>query len=285
MKKTVRKIIVFVIIVIAAISLGAILKYTAIPDSGLTVCFIDVGQGDSAFISADGHNILIDGGVKTTAREVTAVLDRYGVKTLDLVIASHIDSDHIGGIARVIRDYDVKSFVTAKTDDILKNGNDIVWRDLLSALNKTGIGYVSTGDRYTFDKLTVDIISPDHEFASTNDDSVVARLSYGEHSFLFTGDISSKVEKAILKSGYNIKADVLKVSHHGSRSATSKEFLSAVNPHYAVVSVSAHNSYNLPNHEVMQRLYDYGCEVLRTDECGTITVRSDGANIDVSTEK
>ncbi|MCH5298453.1 MAG: MBL fold metallo-hydrolase [Ruminococcus sp.] len=282
MKKTILKIIVILLVLLI---FGVLFKYTATPHGGLTVCFIDVGQGDSAFVSADGYNILIDGGVKTTAKEVTAVLDRYGVKTLDLVIASHIDSDHIGGIARVMRNYNVNSFVTAKTDESLKGENDIVRQDLLSALNKTGIGYVSSGDRYTFDKLTVDIISPDREFGNANDDSVVAKLSYGERSFLFMGDVSSKVEKAILQNGCDINADVLKVSHHGSHSSTSGAYLSAVDPRYAVVSVSAHNSYNLPNHEVMQRLYDYGCEVLRTDESGTITVRSDGTNIDVSTEK
>lgn len=284
MKKTVTKISVFIVIAFAAV-FGFYLKNSTVPDSGLTVCFIDVGQGDSAFISAEGYNILIDGGVKTTAQDVTAVLDRYGVRSLDLVIASHVDSDHIGGIARVIRDYDVMSFVTAKTDSSLKSENDIVWQDLLSALNKTGIKYVSAGDSFAFGKLTVEIISPDRKFDSTNDSSVVARISYGDRSFLFTGDISAEVEKTIIESGRDVRCDVLKVSHHGSHTATSEEFLKNVNPSYAIVSVSAHNSYNLPNHEVMQRLYGFVCNVLRTDERGTVTFRSDGRNIDVSTEK
>lgn len=302
-KQTVRNIVIAVLLVVAAAAV-LIISYNKsknIPDwqdvyqqagvyakvgDGISVSYIDVGQGDSIFIEADGCTVLIDAGERKNAEEITAFLDRYDVDTLDLVVATHFDADHIGGMSAIVRNYEIGSFITARVEDRYQSTTQTS-RVLLDTLksNDIDVQYVTSGQTYTFGAMKLDVLSPGCEYKNTNDDSVVVRVRYGDSRFLFMGDASSRVEKRLMEEGVDVDADVLKVTHHGSRTGTSFEFLDAVAPEVSVVSVGEDNSYNLPNIEVMRRLEDFGCDVYRTDEDGTVTVNSDGENITVKTEK
>ncbi len=257
-----------------------------LPVDEYTVTFIDVGQSDCALINGNGTSILVDAGNEKDARNVRITLDRLNVKKLDMVVISHFDSDHIGGMSRIINDYKISKIIAPKTKKkYLPKSTSF---DLLKkALKKHNlpITYVKSGDEFSFKGIFADVLSPNTEYGTSNEDCAVVKVKCGVRSFLFTGDISEKVEKRLLGGKVNLKADILKVSHHGSYTATSQKFLESVNPSYSVVSVSKYNNYNLPNVETMNRLYGYGCEVFRTDEMGSITFKINGNDIKVSVEK
>lgn len=261
-------------------------------EDGLSVSFIDVGQADSIYISCGQYNMLIDAGYDMNAEQVTAFLDRNNVKTLDIVIATHPDSDHIGGMSAIIDNYQIENFCLPQIEEQYITYSDSYTR-MLSSLETydVDITYIDSDvigadeSQKTLDNLTVDFLSPATEFEDTNDDSVVVKVTYGDVKFLFMGDASSTVEEYLIENNVDVSADVLKVSHHGSRTATSDEFLSAVNPSVAVISSGELNTYNLPNVEILRRLEDFGCKIFRTDLQGTITVTCNNGKITVQSEK
>ena len=250
----------------------------------LTVAFIDVGQADAIYINTEQGNMLIDAGCSQDASKVREYLDRYHIKEIDTVIGTHDDWDHIGGMKTVVENYNVKNIYLPKYDEKDKS-------DTLSTLNRsikskdTDVSFVSGGIKLIKSKdLNVKILPP-VDFEEDNDSSLIVKLRYKDCSFLFMGDASSKTEEKLLENNVNVSADVLKVSHHGSRSATSKSFLKAVNPTAAVLSVGEMNTYNLPSLEVVKRLSKLGCKIYRTDLDGTVVMNSDGKSIRVQTEK
>lgn len=274
--------ITFVLFVIGII-ITAVIMNTA-PADEYTVTYIDVGQGDSAVVSGDNTNILIDAGTDKNARKVKIALDRLKIKTLDLVVLSHLDSDHISGMSELIKSYKVKKVITGKIrKKYLPESPSLDELKVALDLNKIPFNMVKAGDKLKLNNIELSVLSPNMEYGESNEDSAVVMLNCGKKKLLFTGDISSKVEKNLLDK--NIGADFLKVSHHGSFQATGEEFLNAVNPSYAVVSVSQFNTYNLPNVEVMKRLYGYGCKVFRTDEMGSITFHINGSGVEYECEK
>ncbi len=274
--------ITFVLFVIGII-ITAVIMNTA-PADEYTVTYIDVGQGDSAVVSGDNTNILIDAGTDKNARKVKIALDRLKIKTLDLVVLSHLDSDHISGMSELIKSYKVKKVITGKIGkEYLPGSPSLDELEVALDLNKIPFSMVKAGDKLKLNNIWLSVLSPNMEYGESNEDSAVVMLNCGKNKLLFTGDISSKVEKNLLDK--NIGADFLKVSHHGSFQATGEEFLNAVNPSYAVVSVSQFNTYNLPNVEVMKRLYGYGCKVFRTDEMGSITFHINGNGVKYECEK
>lgn len=260
--------------------------YAPVTGDGISVNFIDVGKADATFITADGYNILIDAGVKKDAEEITTFLDRYKIDSFDMVIASHGDADHIGGMTTILNTYQVDNFVTFDVADKYESDSK-TYETMVDTLDEKNIKvtYTKAGDTYTFGDMRLEVISPDHEYKDSNDDSVVVKVIYGESEFLFTGDASEEVEEYLLSTGVDLDCDVLKVSHHGSKTATTEEFLKAVDPEIAIVPVGE-NIYNLPNIEVIDRLENYdGLEMYRSDNHGNITVNSDGKNLTVTTEK
>lgn len=258
--------------------------YAPVGIEGISVSYIDVGTADCSFISADGYNILIDAGISHDAEEITTFLDRYNIEKLDMVIASHSDSDHIGGMAKIIDNYQIGQFVmfdenTGKVEGVVKNLQPSLKE------NNVKVYYTKAEDIFTLGKIQMTVLSPDHEYENSNDDSVVMKISYGETDFLFTGDASKKVEEYLLENHVDVSSDVLKISHHGSQTATTEKFLKAVNPSVAIVPVGE-NFYNLPNIQVMKRLKEYkDLDLYRCDDDGTVTVNSDGNKITVFTEK
>jgi competence protein ComEC len=245
----------------------------------LQVIFLDVGQGDSILIQKGTRQILIDGGPsgKTELARLGKYLP-YFDREIEIVIATHPDRDHIAGLVEVARNSKIgKVLLTGAEKDtqVYKE-----WKDVLS-YNKVETVEVSGGTEVKFDDAEMKILNPPGKVSAgtgdSNNSSVVARLDYGENSFLFTGDIESPAEKEILESlpadGHgdeNVDVDVLKVAHHGSKYSSSEAFLDAASPETAVISVGKNNSYGHPTEAVLDALKSRNINVLRTDELGDI---------------
>ncbi len=278
------RIVRYLSVLVAVLILSLIIFFQ--PSDDYTVTFIDVGQGDSAVIKGKNSTMLIDAGTRKSAREVSAALDRLNIKTLDLVVLSHYDSDHISGMNKLINNFDIKNIAAPKTESAYMPDSTAYDELVYAAENKNiKLKKIKITDRIKLNDMDIEVLSPCKEYGESNEDSAVLRISCGKAKLLFSGDISSKVEEDIIKNNKDISADILKVAHHGSRTSTSEEFLNAVNPSYAVVSVSKYNSYNLPNIETMNRLYGFGCNVFRTDDMGDMTFHINGGEIRVDTEK
>jgi competence protein ComEC len=244
-------------------------------DLTLRVSFIDVGEGDSALLQdSAGCNILIDGGRPEYGATVVAYLHAQGVSKLDAVIATHADSDHVGGLAGVIRTADIS--VTR----VLYNGyggpSSNAWNDFVDAVVSRGLTLTLAGWPATFAwcATTAQVLNPNPlvPFSNDNDDSVVLLVEHGTTRYLFTGDISSDVDTNVIARTAVLPIDVLKVSHHGSTYASSAGFLAATRPGTAVISVGP-NTYGHPTTQTLQRLGNIGAQVVRTDLSGTITLQ------------
>lgn len=249
------------------------LVYAAL--SPLHVSFIDVGQGDSILLRApDGTDILIDGGAVPAGPTVVAYLQQQGVDDIDIMMLSHADSDHVGGLIAVLQSsIPVEAVVYNGQHGTTTTYNTLLLEMQARALTPTP---VREGDAFTWGAMDVAIFNPQSTLdPETNENSVVALISYGANRFLFTGDIGTSTEQDILALGTPIAADVLKVSHHGSRYASSEAFLAAVRPTYAVISVGE-NSYGHPTQDTLDRLAAVGAIVYRTDLMGTVLMVSDG---------
>ncbi|MDD5750813.1 MAG: ComEC/Rec2 family competence protein [Candidatus Pacebacteria bacterium] len=251
-------------------------------DNNLKVVFFDVGQGDSIFIETpQGHQILIDGG---PGKRVSAKLGRvmpFWDRSLDLVVLTHPEYDHLSGLIEVLRRYEVKNILWTGIET--SGGLFEQWQKALAA-EKARVVFAHAGETIKAGNVFGFILSPREDLSGRtsdkgiNETSVVLSLVFGANGFLFTGDIGEKTEKALLNGTGDIGADVLKVAHHGSKYSSSKEFLSSVAPRLAVISCGANNSYGHPNKEVLSNLLEFGITVLRTDQKGDITITSDGSN-------
>jgi competence protein ComEC len=244
----------------------------------LKVSYINVGQGDSILIQTPtGKNVLIDGGKSDQATTIENYLHSAGVSTLDDVIATHADSDHIGSLDSIIKDFNIgKVYMPNVTN------TTYTFEDLLTAMKSKGLTFnkVKAGGNLDLGTgIGADFVGPVKDsYTEENNCSAVLHLTYGSTSFLFTGDAETESENDMIASGANLKSTVLKVGHHGSASSTSEAFLSAVNPKYAVISVGP-NSYGHPTEEVLDRLSKHGVSVYRTDISGTIVASSDGTSV------
>ncbi|MFZ0533281.1 MAG: MBL fold metallo-hydrolase [Anaerolineales bacterium] len=242
----------------------------------IQIAFIDVGEGDSALIqNSDGYSILLDGGQVSEGPTVLAYLRNNGVYTLNAMIASHADSDHIGGLISVLEATDIT------IDSVIYNGypgNTQTWNDFVMAVTNEGLGLETAQfpGELSWGSTTAYILNPVSglENPDTNDASLVMLLDHSDIEYLFTGDIDSTVESEILARGTPIAADILKVAHHGSNYSTSVEFLNAVQPIDSVISVGD-NPYGHPGAETLARLVARGSNIWRTDLNGTILVVAD----------
>lgn len=256
--------------------------------SVVKVHMIDIGQGDSILIEAPEANVLIDAGENGKGDEVLDYLKAHGVSTLDIVIGTHAHSDHIGGMDDVIKGINVKKVILPEMSE-----NTIpttkTYTSLLTAVMNKGLKITTAkvGDTYNLgDGAALQIVGPNGVFEDLNNTSVVCRLTYGENAFLFTGDCEVQAEAAILqRKGITVAADVLKVGHHGSDTSTSDEFLEAVAPEIALISVGTGNTYGHPVPSILEKLENRGIEIYRTDLAGSVVVTSDGKKLTVTTEK
>lgn len=247
----------------------------------LTVAFLDIGQGDAIYIeSPAGNQVLIDGGPgKSVLRELGEVMPFFD-RSLDLVILTHADSDHVGGLPLVFERYQVSALAESGV------GSDNNFYDALLVAATAEPAQKILAARGTQIDLgggaLLEIIFPDQPVsgADPNNASVVAKLIYGQTSFLLTGDAPEAIERYLVKTvGADLDVDVLKAGHHGSDTSTSLELLKATTPEYVVFSVGAENRYGHPKAAVLERTQNVGAQIMRTDERGTIIFKTDGANL------
>lgn len=262
---------------------GLLYQVDSRPDlKGLSVHFIDVGQGDSAFIWCGGETMMIDGGPNDSGGKAEQYVAAYGIKTLKYIVPTHPDEDHVGGLTDVVQKLTVQNAIMTDA-----TANTHTFEKLLTTIRNRHVKVLraKVGDRYTLGGASFVIKGPVKEYSDTNDMSIVLKLQYGNRSFLFTGDAPTTAEADMLATGEDLSADVLKVGHHGSKTATSPAFLKAVSPRYGIISVGKDNTYGLPNQAVLNRLQAAGVQLLRTDKQGTIVIQTDGSSLTVKTEK
>ena len=243
----------------------------------LTVHFIDVGQADCALLECGGAYALIDGGNAADGPDVVAYLESQGVQRLNLVVGTHPHEDHIGGLADVLAAFPVDNVWSSE----LPFWNSIVY-SFVNGAKKKGmeLQYVTPGKTFRLGEAMITVLGPVKSgYEDSNNLSLVLMVEFGDTRFLFTGDMESDAEADLLESGADVKADVLKVGHHGSYSSTSYRFLREVAPTYAVISVGRNNEYGHPHDAPMSRLRDADVTIYRTDQMYTVVAVSNGSDI------
>ncbi len=247
----------------------------------LEVCFIDCGQGDAILIKTPvGEYMLVDGGKVEEGKNISDFLRSQGVEQLAVVVGTHPHSDHIGGLAEVIKTFPVQKVYLPRVTH-----NTAAFEALLNAIKGKNlkISTARQGVEISLSGVEARFIAPVGEgYDNLNNYSAVIRLDYGDNSFILTGDAEEFSEKEMLGSGEKLNADVLKVGHHGSSSSTCPDFVRAVSPQYAVIMCGADNDYGHPHRETLTTLDTAGVKVYRTDLHGTINMKSDGQNININ---
>lgn len=255
-------------------------KNTSQASSQVTVQFLDVGQGDSIFIQAGNETMLIDAANNKDGKSIVAYLKNQGITKIDYLVGTHPDADHIGGLDNVIRSFEIGTIYMPKKKSTTKT-----FEDVLLAIKEKGlkIKAPSPGDTFTMGEATFTVIAPNDMYEDNNNNSIVLTMQHGKNRFIFLGDAELDSEEDILQKTWDISATVMKVGHHGSHSSTSKAFLEAINPKYAVISCGVDNKYGHPHKETMTRLKQYDVEVYQTDMQQTIQFTSDGKTLDITT--
>ncbi len=254
-------------------------------DDKLKVVFFDVGQGESIFIrTPENHQIIIDGGPsgKRILEKLSGQIPFWD-KTIDLAVLTHPDYDHLGGLNYVLKSYRVENILW---NGIKKNTRTFgYWEENLKE-EEARVFIGEKGQKIKAGDLEFFVLYPfesrEGEVAdrASNNTSIVMKMTFGENDFLLTGDIGEEIEKLLLNA--DLKAEILKVAHHGSKSSSNSEFLRLVNPELAVISVGHNNPYNHPHPEILKRLDDFGITILRTDKSGNIEIKSDGKKLNFS---
>jgi len=260
-------------------SLVSVAVFSGEEDNGLEIIFFDVGQGDAIFIKNQNSQILIDGGPDKKILEKLSREMPFWDRTIDAVILTHPDPDHLSGILEVLKRYRVnKLFYSGSALEYLKrNGIDTFEKSDSEKIK------AYAGQKIIFGKeAKIEILYPFFDFIQEGEDfnksSIVCRLVFGKNSFLLTGDAPKLIEYNLLAKQSLIKSDVLKIAHHGSDTSTSDYFLQEVSPKIAVISVGKNNKFGHPRKEILDLLSKNSVNILRTDEEGDIKLISDGVN-------
>jgi competence protein ComEC len=257
------------------------------PSSSLRIDFLDVGQGDAALVTMpDGTTLLIDAGgnlMDSSRRIGETVVSEYlwwrGLSQIDYVLATHADADHIDGLNDVLKNFKVRSALIAA-----RPVDDPEYAKFAQTLARTNTHSetIEAGDVIQFGDVAVSVLWPPAGSAqSTNNDSIVLRIQYGERAILLTGDIEQAAERALLTSQQQLHADVIKVPHHGSKTSSTEAFVAATKPQLAIISVGRTSRFGHPHKEVVERWQSNGATVLTTGNSGTITIATDGHDLSV----
>lgn len=250
----------------------------------LRAYFLDVGQGDSIYIRTPrGQSVLIDGGNNDQGERLVNYLKSLNVKQIDALVATHPDADHIGGLDNVLKNIKVQNVYTPKITHTTKT-----YEDFVLAVKNQGLKFkeAKAGVSLGLDGVEAHFTGPVKQYGTElNDWSAVLKVTYGKNSFLFTGDAPTGAEQDMINARQDLRADVLKVGHHGAKTSTSQAFLDAVKPKYAVISVGADNKYGHPTAEVLNRLTKSHIETFRTDQLGTVVAISNGETISFAKQK
>ena len=250
-------------------------------NSYFEVHFIDVGQADAALVLCDDKYMLVDGGNSADSALIYTYLKNLEITYLDYIVASHAHEDHVGGLAGALNYADVGAVYCPVT-----SYDSEPFRDFFKYVEAKNVEITvpEAGDTFSLGSATVEVLGL-NAGSEENDTSIIMKISYGETSFLFTGDAEREAEQAVLDSGCDLSSTVLKVGHHGGNDSSTYPFLREVMPGYAIISVGGDNSYGHPTEGALSRLEDAGAQIYRTDIHGNIIVTSDGQSVTVSTEK
>ncbi|MDN3428067.1 MBL fold metallo-hydrolase [Microbacterium sp. APC 3898] len=248
---------------------------------GLTVHYINVGQGDSTLLEFDGFSMLIDAG-NWNSKEAVDYLKQQEIKDIDIVVGTHPDADHIGQLAQVIGEFEI--------GEVWMSGNTSssnTFLNVLQAIEASGSDYVEprSGDVFDVGSMKIEVLYPDEITGSANEESVSLKMTYGDVRFVFTGDAGIKQEQEMIDSGMDLDAEILHLGHHGSNTSTSSAFLEAVTPEVAIYSAGDDNSYGHPHAEVIAAVENAGAKVYGTDVNGTILVKTDGKSYNVEIQQ
>ena len=276
------RLVVLLVLSFSAVVLYVPLAVNATPSpTELTVRFLDVGQGDAIHIvTPDGYELLIDGGATASVlRELSSdrsFFDRY----IDVMIATHPDTDHIGGLVDVLERYEVATIIntSAENDTPATTAYELAVSNEGANMIEAAVGQVLQLGAST----TIRVLSPRGDTSNwqSNAASIIVQVVYGDMAFMLTGDAPASIEDYLVGAyGTSLKSNVLKLGHHGSKTSTSELFLATVQPEYAVVSASVDNRYGHPHQEVMQRVFDRNIRAFHTGTDGTITFKSDGQTV------
>lgn len=260
-------------ILTAWIALMSIIAHAAQP---FELHLLDVGQGQSVLIEADGHYMLIDGGGRSSSSFVVSYLKQQGIDHLDLIAVSHYDEDHMSGL--------IGALSVFPDDELLLpsyEGEGSLYQSFFSAAisNGASIQFPQMGDTYQLGGATVEVVGPARfDYELENDRSLAFRISYGDLTCLICGDTEQTSEQDMVSSRENLSADVYVVNHHGSKTSSTDAFLDAVSPSYALISCGLDNSYGHPAQEVLERFQNRSISMYRTDLQGTVVLYSDGSS-------
>ena len=279
--------VVLLVLIIAFIAAKCRKENTPLPEDKLTVCYIDVGQGDSIFLSAGGKNMLIDSGESEETDRVIRFLDEKGVEKLDYIVATHPHSDHMGGMYKIIDEFRIGQVIIPHLDDKDIPTTRFYEKFLDSCEEKdASITEAKLGKIIELGDAQIEIIAPcSKSYENVNNYSVGLFLTHGENTFIFTGDAEALAEKEMEASGKLRHADVYKAGHHGSETSSSAEFMEEISPDYAVISCGKGNSYGHPNKKALKEISKYTDEIYRTDLDGTVIFVSDGKDLTINKEK
>jgi len=299
MNRNARNFVLGVLVVLFSLNILAwIVVFDLARPQFLEVNFFDVGQGDAIFIETpQGHQILIDGGPDSKILEKLGKEMPFYDRSIDLVILTHPERDHLAGLLEVLKKYKVENVLW--TGIIRDTAEFKEWKKLIEE-EKAEIFIAKSGQKIACEKrslglrpremrmrpceFSIDIFYPFENLESkilkdSNDTSIIGKLIFGQNSFLFTGDSYKDAERELIEKGVNIDSDILKIGHHGSKTSSSEDFLKSVSPKIAVISVGKNNSYGHPHPEVLERLKNFGINILRTDLDGDIKIISDGESL------
>lgn len=245
----------------------------------LSVHFLDVGQADSILLECGGEFMLIDGGNVGDGQMVVSYLEQQGVEELAAVICTHAHEDHVGGLSSVLAVYPTAAVLAPTTTYASRCFDDFIFYTDQQGLTVT---IPEPGYTLALGGAVITVLGPVKTYPDTNNTSIVTMVEFGDTRFLLTGDMETEAETDLLDSGADVRADVLKLGHHGSSTSSSYRLLYECNPEYAIASVGKDNSYGHPHREVISRLADAGIPMLRTDKLGTIVAVSDGKTIEIT---
>lgn len=280
--KTLQNIFISILVILSLILLKELLKNTtsSINPNEIKVHFIDVGQGDAILVQVNNKNLLIDSGSKSEKKKLIEYLDRIYIPQFDYIIATHPHEDHIGNMGYIINNYKVINFYSPKVQN-----NTTAFENMAEPLARKNIKIkilkANTTNIDLGENTLVEVLSPNLDnYDNLNNYSPIIKISYGNNSFLFTGDAEEAVEEEVINKSNNLKSDVLKIGHHGSSTSTSKSFLDKINPKIVIISVGKDNSYGHPTKDTLSKIK--GTTIYRTDKDESIVITSDGKNLSSS---